>query len=60
MAEVLAGDWVTIKEASRRKGTKPQNVQKWLKSNPQVETRRIGNVVVVRFSSLNEYSPRLG
>ncbi len=57
MVEVLAKDMLTIAQAARLMGVNYQAMQKYLKRHSEIQTYRIGRVIVVPRSALVEYVP---
>lgn len=57
--KLLAEGLVTASEAARLKGTTVDALRLWLKRHPEVPRQAIGRVIVVRYSELDSYNPRL-
>jgi hypothetical protein len=49
---------LTIRQAAALRGTSYHALRMWLRKNPEILTKRVGNVVLVRPADIAEYVPR--
>lgn len=55
--ELSINGYVTIAQGARLKRVNYHALRMWLRTHPEIPTKRVGSIIVVRLAELDKYTP---